>query len=332
MKIENNYSNGYLPYQEGAGGRNQTFYQEGNGVETSLSAFPGRITNSGATKTCCCKKSMIEALKLLCNTELADIIDFQKFAFLTDNFIVGAKLVLLKLGTSEKDNLSNLDGEFKRFSPCNCDLIEIGGQVSYDVPLPVSLTDLAEQLVQLIQNIIDILGEKGIVGSLIDILKEFLKIFDPAGLSEEILQSILDFILEYFTTIPYVDKASLCNLNVVAFQTRYVSNQEADDTTRDKATEANFQRAKEIFQCNLDTECNSNTCSCKCDCDDCCCNENVIRELLGSNCSRRVTLTAGNLTLREVMVLGRTGNVLVLANDKKRRFYFVCADSIQFFK
>lgn len=283
-------------------------------------------------QNCCCKKSMIEALKLLCNTELSDLIDFEKFAFLTDTFIVGARLVLLKLGTEEKDNLSNLDGKFKRFSPCNCDLIDIEGTAVYNVPLPVSVTDLLEQLTEFIKLIIDLLETQGgVFGAIVAVLKAILDLLAVEDLGEQILQAILDFIIKFFTTLPMVDTASLCAIESIAFQVKYVEST-SDDKTRDELTEENYQKAKYILQNQLDknTKNKCGECSCNCNCDDCCCTDSILNELFSSNLSRKVSLAAGNLTLREATILGVKGDVLVLANDKKRRFYFVCANSVKF--
>lgn len=281
---------------------------------------------------CCCKKSMIEALKLLCNTELANLIDFEKFAFLTDNFIVGARLVLLRLGSDEKDNLSNLDAKFKRFSPCNCDLIDIEGTAAYTVPLPLSITDLAEQITILIENVIDIVGQQeGILGTAVDILKELLRIFDPSDFGQEVLKAILDFLIDYFTTIPTVDAASLCSIETIAFEAKREDTLPASDITRDELAEKNYQQAKLILQNQLDRKPRKcGECNCNCKCDDCCCTDSILNELFNSNLSRKITLTAGNLTLREATILGVKGDVLVLSNDKKRRFYFVCANTVQF--
>lgn len=48
--------------------------------------------------------------------------------------------------------------------------------------------------------------------------------------------------------------------------------------------------------------------------------------------SRRRTLsvTAGPLLVANAAVLGTVGNVVVLANDTDRRFYFICDDSVDF--
>ena len=73
----------------------------------------------------CCKASMRRALKLLCCNQISDLLDFNGFAFVTDDLIVGAQPEMMC--ECSKDNLGPLCGTFRRFSPCNCDLIDIGG-------------------------------------------------------------------------------------------------------------------------------------------------------------------------------------------------------------
>lgn len=73
----------------------------------------------------CCKASMRQALRLLCSNRISDLLDFDGFAFVTDDLVVGAQPV--PMCPTAKDNLSDLKGTFRRFSPCNCDLIDIEG-------------------------------------------------------------------------------------------------------------------------------------------------------------------------------------------------------------
>lgn len=81
--------------------------------------------------TCCCKASMVEALRLLCNTELANLVDFDAFFFLTNTLAVGGSMLV---PTTESDNIAALDASFQRFSPCNCDLIDVDGTAYYAAP------------------------------------------------------------------------------------------------------------------------------------------------------------------------------------------------------
>lgn len=349
MKTDKNYANNY--------GRDSRWYdpdvkQEcdntahvrtckdmyGN-IQNTVNNNESNCDNAQTRTTCCCKKSMAEALSILCDSELADYIDFEKFAFISNSFIVGAKLVLLKIGTDEKDNLSDLSGTFRRFAPCDCDLIQIDGTAYYNFPQLVSLTDLAEQLFRFINNIVDAIGtQSGILGTIAAVLKEIQKWFDPEDLNDAILQAIADFLFNYFTTLPAVSTASLCNIESIAFETKYVKPMTSTDTTRDEVTEENYKRSKEIIQRKLDRNCkcgiagcnSGNCCNKYQNADNCCCADSILDELANSNLSHKATITAGNLTLREATVLGSVGDVLVIANDKKRRFYFVCANAVQF--
>lgn len=81
--------------------------------------------------TCCCKASMVEALRLLCGTELASLVDFDAFFFLTDALSVGGALTVPGEGP---DNIEELDASFRRFSPCNCDLIDVDGTAYFATP------------------------------------------------------------------------------------------------------------------------------------------------------------------------------------------------------
>lgn len=96
-------------------------------VRTSCSCGTG-TGNGGSTdpEGCtCCKASMRQALRLLCSNCISDLLDFDGFAFITDDLVVGTQTV--PMCPDAKDNLSNLEGTFRRFSPCNCDLIDIEG-------------------------------------------------------------------------------------------------------------------------------------------------------------------------------------------------------------
>ena len=93
---------------------------------------------------CCCKASMVETLRLLCNTELANLVNFDAFFFLTDTLAVGGPLIT---PTTEADNIAALDASFQRFSPCNCDLIDVGGTAYYAAP--GSSTTILESVEQL---------------------------------------------------------------------------------------------------------------------------------------------------------------------------------------
>lgn len=97
-------------------------------VRSSCPCGSGNGGNNGgdSDEGCgCCKASMRQAMRLLCSNKISDLLDFDGFAFVTDDLVVGAQPVTMC--PTAKDNLSELCGTFRRFSPCNCDLIDIEG-------------------------------------------------------------------------------------------------------------------------------------------------------------------------------------------------------------
>jgi len=90
---------------------------------------PTTVTEVPETNACtCCKLSLREALKLLCSNTISALVDFDAFAFLTDSGVVGATPTAMS--PTDTDNLGVLNGTFRRFSPCNCELIDIAGTVT----------------------------------------------------------------------------------------------------------------------------------------------------------------------------------------------------------
>jgi len=73
---------------------------------------------------CCCKASMVEALRLLCGECLGSLVNFDQFFFLTDHLAVGSPLAVPGTDT---DNITTPTASLERFSPCNCDLLDVSG-------------------------------------------------------------------------------------------------------------------------------------------------------------------------------------------------------------
>lgn len=94
--------------------------------------------------TCCCKASMVEALRLLCGNTLGSLVDFNAFFFLTDSLAIGSPL---SVPNGNTDNITIPTASLRRFSPCNCDLLDVSGTAYFAVPgtSNVALSDL-EQL------------------------------------------------------------------------------------------------------------------------------------------------------------------------------------------
>lgn len=269
-----------------------------------------------SSRTCCCKKSMADALKLLSNTNISDHIDFHKFAFLSPTFLVGTKLILIELGNEEKDNLAELSGEFKRFTVGNSDTIDIAGTAAYNIPIPFSLLESAEDICDFLKKIITILEGMEGAGTLIAILREISNLLMVEEFTEALLRAILDFLISWFTVLPVVNQASLCEIQAIAFELKFAETYDYVKSVLQEGlahTHTGFGEYKGHHKG-----------------DDCCCNEGIKFGLLSANASHTVTLTAGNLILQRVQALGSIGNTLVFGNEREGRFYFVCADTVQF--
>lgn len=95
---------------------------------------------------CCCKASMAEALRLLCDPALASLVDFDAFFFLTDHLTVGGSLTVPAAGAI--DNITGATASFHRFSPCNCDLLDVSGDTYFALPAaaPAAALDEVDQL------------------------------------------------------------------------------------------------------------------------------------------------------------------------------------------
>lgn len=106
-------------------------------ADTVLSSGCSAVTEnnsaeSGQTVSCCCKPSMAEALRLLCQNTLSTLTDFSSFYFLTDTLSVGSALAVPGDTT---DNLAATPAaSLRRFAPCNCDLLEVSGTAYYAIP------------------------------------------------------------------------------------------------------------------------------------------------------------------------------------------------------
>lgn len=273
-------------------------------------------SSSSSRNTCCCKKSMADSLKLLCDSQLASYIDFQKFAFLSPTFLVGSKLVLIGFSEYAKDNLAELTGEFKRFTIGNCDTIDISGTAVYNIPVPGSCKELRELIIRLLEEIICILRDKESTSTMLSIFDETLSSLKRENFSEALLKVIFEFLISLITVLPDVKQASLCEQQAIVFELEHRND---------------YNTFKELLQEELEnTETGCGECHGHCTCDNCCCNSGIKFGLLSANASHTISLTAGNLVLRNVKALGNIGNTLVFGNEREARFYFVCADTVEF--
>jgi len=77
---------------------------------------------------------MADALRILCSTELNELVDFDTFFFLTDALTVGGPLGSSLPTTGPADNIAGAAASLQRFSPCNCDLLEVSGSAYFALP------------------------------------------------------------------------------------------------------------------------------------------------------------------------------------------------------
>lgn len=126
-------------------------------------------------------------------------------------------------------------------------------------------------------------------------------------------------------------QVNLCKLDAVAIQAATATAE--GDLTAEEVTARNFRCLRSLLSQRINpcgTTCGQSCPSCACDGRDCCCAAGLLSTLAQNNLSRRVSLTAGLLVLRNAQLLGTVGNVLVLANETDNRLYFVCVNSVQF--
>lgn len=104
-----------------------------------------------------------------------------------------------------------------------------------------------------------------------------------------------------------VTQVALCRLDAISF--------DAADTG--EGADANFQAVSQFLGQRLrpqkPQECTS-----------------LVEALVSASAVRASTLTAGPLVVQNSAILGRVGDVIVMANSTDDRFYFICADKVDF--
>ena len=246
---------------------------------------------------CCCKQSFRAALGLLCDQQISNLLDFGAAAFLTDTYAAGTTLTCGKPSGSGKPEPH---GESDARTPCRP-----------DPPAPVDPNKPSDNLGKL-------------TGSFRRFAPCTCDLLDiEAGLYAAGKKNC------GFTA----NQVSLCQLDAVVMQSA---------GTAAKGDLFACGEAAQNFRCLCDRlaqrinpagdVCGQEPCPCSCVCDgrDCCCAAGLLDTLARNNLSRRVSLTAGLLVLKNVTLLGAVGNVLVLCNDADCRLYFVCVNSVQF--
>ena len=247
-----------------------------------------------ADEGCCCKQSFRSALGLLCDPQISGLLDFDGAAFLTGVYTAGAALTC---GKSDAEKPSPRDRDDK--APCRP-----------EPPAPAEPSGPSDNLGKLTGSF------RRFAPCTCDLLDIDAGLYAAGGKPCG------------FTA----NQVSLCQLDAVVIQGAGAAAKGglfAGDAAKD-------------FRCLCDRltqrlgpagdVCGQDPCGCSCACDgrDCCCAAGLLDTLARNNLSRRVSLTAGLLVLKDVTLLGAVGSVLVLCNDADNRLYFVCVNSVQF--
>lgn len=274
---------------------------------------------------CNCRDAFATALRLLCQSELAGLINFGAFAFVGDSFVIGSNITCPCGQTGTYDNLADtLTGSFNRFTPCSCDLLDISGTVYDTTPqadpdgLPTLLTELATAL-----------GATAGVDQVTTALQALSAQLDPDDptFNEALQAAFLPFLGGCSCPQLAVDEVSLCSLDAIAF--------EAAGAT-EPVRESNFQTLRQLLSQILNPKCPPPCPPCTppkpqpCTVPANCRNEGILASLDRCGMVRSLSLTAGPLLLVDVSLLGAVGDVMVLANDADERIYFVCSDHVEF--
>ena len=92
---------------------------------------------------CSCRRGFVQTLQMLLRTGLSSLVDFQAFAFVTPDFVVGSPLTAPEVASTSYDNLAGtLTGVFSRFTHCACDYIDASGPVYLPITGAVTPTGL----------------------------------------------------------------------------------------------------------------------------------------------------------------------------------------------
>lgn len=277
------------------------------------------------TETCACRDSLAAALQLLCSSDLPALIDFNRFAFLTGNYQIGTYLTCPCGQTGTYDNLADtLSGTFNRFTPCSCELIDVSGTVYDAVPYYRPQT-VANLFTVMSQNLDGVEQAQGTINA----LAAFAARIDPDNTEyrPELLDAFLPLLGACSCPNVNISEVSLCALDAIAF--------EAAGVTAEQQA-ASYQTAKQILLQLLRPKCpppchpcqppKPKPCKVPCGCQ----NNGILSSMDRCGMAHTVSLTAGKLLLVGATLLGTIGNALILSNDSDNRFYFVCAEQVEF--
>jgi len=106
---------------------------------------------------CCCKQAFRAALRLLCDEELAELLDFDATVFVTNDYTAGAAVTQTIADATPGDNLTEpLEGTFLRFSSGSCDLLDINSALFAAPETATGLTATQVNLCELVAFVIQL--------------------------------------------------------------------------------------------------------------------------------------------------------------------------------
>ncbi len=313
----------------------------------------------------CCKESMLSALRMLFRKPLSRYLDYNQIAVLTDGAVLGGYLTQPDDSYATYDNLSEmLTGTLGRVTSTTCDLLDVKGPVYTTTAIPENTTVLSSALTYLVNNTIanvDVSASTELADFIMALRGLSPQLTPTSGLVGQLQTGLENYIQVLGDE---VSKVSTCAVKALAIGVAPGTSAAEAAQNYQNAKQAllwmlgngNFPHypghgpcfpcqppcpgpgprpprpPRPWYEVEADEDCKPR-CRWVCDeeCDPCSCTAGVIDRLVGEDGSNSgVSLTAGNLILSNVDVLGNVNNVLVLANDDAERFYFVCAQEVGF--
>ncbi len=298
---------------------NDYYCTSGGQVRPPVPPTPQRVESAQTPDACACRASMVQALQMLLRSGLSALIDFQSFAFVTEDYVVGDNLVRADTAAAVYDNLGeNPAAAFTGFTACNCNYVDAAGEIYAPAAATTASTCFAGLLAAVAEN-----ADTAASTQLADLATALTALEEQvmpasATYNDALVTAVNAALACFVDTGLLASRVSLCALTAVVFEPAGAT---------DSAASQNYQAAKQLMQTIMRPGCES---SCPpypdpC-CDPCNCSDTVFCP------GRAVSLNAGPLTVSGATVLGNIGQVLVLANDTQERFYFVCTDKADFLK
>lgn len=279
------------------------------GQGTCQSCCPnGTVAGAALSSSCVCRDSFVQALQMLLRGGLSAYIDFTGFGFIADSVLVGANLTQPDTDAAAYDNLNDvLSATFSGFTPGACNYVDVSGDV-YRPDVSPSVAGCLNGLLNAVIQNADTAGSTDLA-TLVAALNTLVgQTTTGSGTENTALITALNTALACnAVTGLQVSRLSLCNLRAIAFEP-------AGDT--ENAVNANYAAARQLMMNIIQPPCQN---ACPPYPDPCSSPEFFVA-------GRTVSVSAGPLEVSGAVVLGRIGNVLVLANDTDQRFYFICTD------